>query len=99
MGLSPSVCLHRSLSFSLSHCDGVNFSLNTDDPLVSVCAQKSLLLWFPCGLLWLLAPLQGYRLMRSKARHIPHSLINVVKTVLAIGLLILAIADLISFSR
>ena len=73
-------------------------SWDTDDPLVSVCAQKSLLLWFPCGLLWLLAPLQGYRLMRSKARHIPHSLINVVKTVLAIGLLILAIADLISFA-
>jgi len=73
-------------------------SWDTDDPLVSVCVQKSLLLWLPCGLLWLLAPLQGYRLMRSKARHIPHSLLNVVKTVLAIGLLILAIADLITFA-
>ena len=73
-------------------------SWDTDDPLVSVCAQKSLLLWLPCALLWLLAPLQGYRLMRSKARHIPHSLLNVVKTVLAIGLLILAIADLITFA-
>ena len=73
-------------------------SWDTDDPLVSVCAQKSLLLWLPCALLWLLAPLQGYRLMRSKARHIPHSHLNVVKTVLAIGLLILAIADLITFA-
>ena len=73
-------------------------SWDTDDPLVSVCVQKSLLLWLPCGLLWLLAPLQGYRLLRSKARHIPHSLLNVVKTVLAIGLLILAIADLITFA-
>ena len=73
-------------------------SWDTEDPTISVCLQKSLMLWLPCGLLWLLAPLQGYRLMRSKARHIPHSLLNVVKTVLAIGLLILAIADLITFA-
>lgn len=73
-------------------------SWDTEDPCLSVCVQKSLLLWLPCCLLWLLAPLQGYRLLRSKAHHIPHSPINVVKTVLVIGLLVLAIADFIIFA-
>ena len=135
---------------------------DTTDPDPSVCLQKSLLIWLPCGFLWLLAPIQVgamsspcphhvltmsspclrhvlamfspcphlvltmsllrphlvltmsspllgtfspctphvqvYRLYRSKARHIPHSLLSVVKTVLAGGLLLLALADLVTFA-
>lgn len=31
---------------------------DTPDPDPSVCLQKSILIWLPCGFLWLLAPIQ-----------------------------------------
>ena len=42
--------------------------------------------------------MQGYWLLRSKGRLIPHSLLNVVKTILACGLLLLALTDLVYFA-
>ena len=34
-------------------------SWNTTDPNFTVCLQKSLLVWIPCVVLWLLTPLQA----------------------------------------
>eukprot|EP00092_Neocalanus_flemingeri_P004166 GFUD01004481.1.p1 GENE.GFUD01004481.1~~GFUD01004481.1.p1 ORF type:complete len:1636 (+),score=378.79 GFUD01004481.1:74-4981(+) len=75
-----------------------SISWNTPSPDISVCLQKSLLVWVPCGFLWLLTPLLIYRLYRSKSLYIPHTLLNIVRTVLGTGLGIFAGADLIYFS-
>lgn len=75
-----------------------SISWNTADPDVSVCLQKSLLIWVPCGFLWLLAPFLIYRLFRSKSLYIPFTLLNIIQTVLAAGLAVFAVADLIYFS-
>ena len=71
---------------------------NTPSPDISVCLQKSLLVWLPCGFLWALAPFLIYRLYSSKSLYIPHTLLNIVRTVLAAGLGLFAGADLIYFS-
>jgi len=71
---------------------------NTHSPDFSVCLQKSLLVWLPCGFVWVLTPFLIYRLFSSKSLYIPHTLLNIVQTVLAAGLGIFAGADLIYFS-
>jgi len=71
---------------------------NTDTPDVSVCLQKSVLVWIPCGFLWVAAPFLTYHLSRSRSLYIPHTLLNIVQTVLAAGLGLFAGADLIYFA-
>eukprot|EP00090_Calanus_glacialis_P002437 TRINITY_DN11824_c0_g1_i1.p1 TRINITY_DN11824_c0_g1~~TRINITY_DN11824_c0_g1_i1.p1 ORF type:complete len:1639 (-),score=332.95 TRINITY_DN11824_c0_g1_i1:544-5460(-) len=73
-------------------------SWNTQSPDISVCLQKSLLIWVPCGFLWVMAPFLIYRLYRSKSLYIPHTLLNIIQTVLAAGLGLFAGADLIYFA-
>ena len=55
-------------------------SWNTQSPDISVCLQKSLLIWVPCGFLWVMAPFLIYRLYRSKSLYIPHTLLNISHT-------------------
>lgn len=73
-------------------------SWNTQSPDISVCLQKSILIWIPCGFLWATAPFLIYSLYRSKSLYIPHTLLNIVQTVLAAGLGLFAGADLIYFA-
>ena len=71
----------------------------SDIPDFSVCLQKTILIWLPCGFLWIAAPFLIYNRMKSKAVHIPHTLLNIVATTLAIGLVVFSLADLIYFSN
>jgi hypothetical protein len=40
----------------------------TDSPDFSLCFQQTVLSWIPCGLLWLMVPLQGYQILYSHSR-------------------------------
>ena len=72
----------------------------TDIPDFSVCLQKTILIWLPCGFLWAAAPFLIYRrLKQTKQIQIPHTLLNIVATILAVGLVVLALADLIYFAN
>ena len=70
----------------------------TDIPDFSVCLQKTLLIWLPCGFLWLCSPFIIINRLRSKQVHIPLTLLNTVSTILAAGLFTLATADLVTMS-
>ena len=70
----------------------------TDIPDFSVCLQKTILVWLPCGFLWLCSPFLIYNRLQSKQVQIPLTLLNVVATILAGGLVALATADLITMS-
>lgn len=72
----------------------LQISWNTQDPDVSICLQKTILVLIPCGLLWLLAPVQAWRLYKKKVTPVPHSILNILRTVLTAGLALLAAGDI-----
>ena len=49
---------------------------HADVPDFSVCLQKTILIWVPCGFLWLCAPFLIYNRLKSKQVQIPHTLLN-----------------------
>ena len=71
---------------------------DTEVPDFSVCLQKTLLVWLPCGFLWACAPFVIHSRLSSRQLQIPHTLLNIVATILAAGLVLLAAADLIYFA-
>ena len=71
----------------------------SDIPDFSVCLQKTILIWIPCGFLWLAAPFLIYSRMKTKQVNIPHTLLNIVSSTLAVGLVVFALADLIYFAN
>ena len=71
---------------------------NVSVPDISVCLQKTIPVWVPCGFLWLAAPFLIYSLLKSKHVGIPPTLLNIVATILALGLLVFALFDLIFFT-
>ena len=71
---------------------------NASVPDISVCLQKTIPVWLPCGFLWLAAPFLIYSLLKSKHVGIPPTLLNIVATILALGLLVFALFDLIFFT-
>ena len=68
-------------------------------PDFSVCLQKTILIWVPCGFLWLCAPFLIYIRLKSRHVQIQHTLLNIVATILAVGLVVFALADLIYFAN
>jgi len=72
---------------------------NTDAPDISVCVQKTLLVWLPCGFLILLTVPYMWRLYNSKARNIPHNALNIIRTVMVGGLALLAVADIVFWGK
>lgn len=76
-----------------------NVSWNTQDPDVSVCLQKTLLLWIPCGFFWLVLPIKAWQLFRRESKRISPSLLNILRTVIAAGVFCLAVADLLYWAQ
>ena len=73
-------------------------SWNTTHPDISVCLQKTVLVWAPCGLLWLLFLPRVWLLSRKCKGTISHSALNVTRTVLTLGLAVLAVIDIAFWS-
>jgi len=66
---------------------------DTDDPDFTECFHQTVLLWVPCGLIWLLAPYETYQILYSKARYIPWSFVNIPKLVINLMLIALSISS------
>ena len=73
-----------------------NLSLtwNTADPDFTECFHQTVLIWIPCGFLWLFSLYEIRQLLDSKNRDIPWSLQNISKFVANVLLIVLAFVDL-----
>lgn len=58
----------------------VNVVWNTTNPDFTECFQKTVLSWVPCGLLWLMSPIEIYFLSRQKGGYIPWTILNLTRT-------------------
>ncbi|XP_076363250.1 multidrug resistance-associated protein 1-like isoform X2 [Tachypleus tridentatus] len=64
-------------------------------PDFTPCFQNSVLVWIPCGFLWLLSPLEAHLLKKSHHPPLPWSLLNLTKIVILIILFCLSMAELV----
>ncbi|KOC70044.1 Multidrug resistance-associated protein 1 [Habropoda laboriosa] len=67
---------------------------NTDDPDVTECFQKTVLVWVPCTFLWLFSGIEIYYFLSSKRKNIPYTWLFISKQVLTVALILLSIIDL-----
>ncbi|UYV60329.1 hypothetical protein LAZ67_1000846 [Cordylochernes scorpioides] len=56
-----------------------NLTWDTNDPRFTGCFHKTVLVWIPCGFLWVFAPLETYFLLRSAKKYIPWTALNITK--------------------
>ena len=63
----------------------------TDNPDFTTCFHQTVLVYIPCGLLWLLAPLQLYQARKSIDSFVPWSLLSLLKFGITSILIILAL--------
>ncbi|KAG8248929.1 Canalicular multispecific organic anion transporter 1 [Homalodisca vitripennis] len=61
-------------------------SWDTPNPDFSLCFEKTVLVWGPCLLLWILSPIEIYLMMISKCRDIPWGFTNTAKLILPYGI-------------
>ncbi len=62
---------------------------NTSNPDLTPCFEKTVLVWAPCGFLWLGSILDIYYSYANKSRQIPRSPLNVAKIIVTLLLIIL----------
>ncbi|XP_042886660.1 multidrug resistance-associated protein 1-like isoform X6 [Penaeus japonicus] len=70
-----------------------NLTWNTDTPQFTPCFERTVLVWIPCGFLWLFAPLETHYVLQSADRLIPWSWLNISKLVVSAALMILQCLD------
>lgn len=71
-----------------------NLSWYTDDPDLTECFQKTVLIWTPCIFLWVFSSFEAYYLLKSKRRNVPFTWLFVSKFLLTSALILLSIVDL-----
>ncbi|PBC29188.1 Multidrug resistance-associated protein [Apis cerana cerana] len=71
-----------------------NLIWNTDDPEITECFQKTVLVWIPCAFLWLFSGIEIYYFLNSKNKNIPYTWLFISKQILIITLILLNIVDL-----
>ncbi|XP_033224446.1 multidrug resistance-associated protein 1 isoform X4 [Belonocnema kinseyi] len=71
-----------------------NLTWYTEDPDVTDCFQKTVLVWIPCIFLWSFSSLELYYLLKSKRKNIPYTWLFISKILLTLALIVLAIVDL-----
>ncbi|XP_016840836.1 multidrug resistance-associated protein 1 isoform X3 [Nasonia vitripennis] len=76
-----------------------NLSWYTDDPDLTECFQKTVLIWTPCIFLWVFSSFEAYYLLRSKRRNVPLTWLFVAKFLLTSALIVLTIVDLVTAIR
>lgn len=73
----------------------INKTWNTNDPDFTPCFQRTVLIWVPCGFLWLFAALEVFYIRNNINRNTPWGFVNVAKLILTAGLIVLSLIDLI----
>ncbi|XP_015175310.1 PREDICTED: multidrug resistance-associated protein 1 isoform X7 [Polistes dominula] len=71
-----------------------NLTWNTDDPDLTECFQKTVLIWVPCLFLWIFSAMEVYYLLNSRRKNIPYTWLYISKQVLTAALIVLTIVDL-----
>ncbi|XP_048466697.1 ATP-binding cassette sub-family C member 3 isoform X2 [Rhincodon typus] len=71
-----------------------NITINTDNPDLTACFQKTILVWIPCVYLWVIFPLYFLYLRQSNRGYIRVTLLNRIKTGLGLLLWIVCWLDL-----
>ncbi|XP_011882151.1 PREDICTED: multidrug resistance-associated protein 1 isoform X4 [Vollenhovia emeryi] len=71
-----------------------NLTWYTNDPDLTECFQKTILVWVPCIFLWAFSAMEAYYLLNSKRRNVPYTWLFISKQVLTVGLILLSIVDL-----
>lgn len=64
-------------------------------PDLTPCFQETILVWIPCLILWIFAPLEIIGIYRNERRYIPVTLLNLFKTFLSTVLCLLSLSELI----
>ncbi|XP_046666473.1 multidrug resistance-associated protein 1-like [Homalodisca vitripennis] len=70
-------------------------SWDTENPRLTLCFEKTALVWGPCLLLWLLTPLELYFIFHNKCRDVPWGFKNITKVFFNLILIILNIMSLV----
>ena len=72
-------------------------SWNTLDFDISLCAHKTILVWFPCAFFWIVVPVRLMQIYHKRGHAVPESvsILNISKKVVASILILLAIVDLV----
>ncbi|KAI4481391.1 hypothetical protein M0804_009511 [Polistes exclamans] len=71
-----------------------NLTWNTDDPDLTECFQKTVLIWVPCLFLWIFSAMEVYYLLNSRRKNIPYTWLYISKQVLTAALIVLTVVDL-----
>ncbi|XP_054270085.1 multidrug resistance-associated protein 1-like [Macrosteles quadrilineatus] len=72
-----------------------NVTWHTEDPDLTPCFEKTVLVWLPGLFLLLFVPVEFCSLRNSKAKHIPWSWLNISKIVVVTLLMAVSIANLL----
>ncbi|GAB1859186.1 Multidrug resistance-associated protein 1 isoform X7 [Camponotus japonicus] len=72
-----------------------NLTWYTDDPDLTECFQKTILIWVPCIFLWVFSVMEAYYLINSKRRNVPYTWLFISKQVLTIALILLSVIEII----
>ncbi|XP_043188281.1 multidrug resistance-associated protein 1-like isoform X3 [Amphibalanus amphitrite] len=72
-----------------------NLTWDADVPDFTPCFERTVLVWVPCGFLWLFSPVETLMVLRSNDRFIPWTVLNICKYLFASVLLILQLGGLI----
>ncbi|XP_075974894.1 multidrug-Resistance like Protein 1 isoform X3 [Anticarsia gemmatalis] len=81
-------------SFCGSQFWNSSLSWYTENPELTPCFQKTVLVWTPCLYLWVAAFLDTYYILNSKERNIPWNILNISKLVITCLLIVLKFVDL-----
>jgi len=72
------------------------YALNPD---FTPCFHKTVLIYVPCGFLWLFSAVELYQNYTSTKRHIPWSWLNIAKLLAPAALVIMSIVELTFLNR
>ncbi|GLV32342.1 Multidrug-Resistance like Protein 1 [Carabus blaptoides fortunei] len=73
-----------------------NLTWYTEDPDLTACFQKTVLVWVPCVFLWTFSVFEVFYILNSKKRDIPWNFLNILKSAVTAVLIILTAVDLIT---
>ncbi|XP_059046551.1 multidrug resistance-associated protein 1 isoform X3 [Achroia grisella] len=71
-----------------------NLTWYTNNPELTPCFQKTVLVWIPCLYLWVAALLDIYYILHSKERNIPWNILNISKLAITCLLIVVKFVDL-----
>ncbi|KAK9889603.1 hypothetical protein WA026_006976 [Henosepilachna vigintioctopunctata] len=70
-------------------------SWHTKYPDLTICFEKTVLVAFPCSILWIFSGLEIFRILKSQSKHIPWNWRNVSKLIVIIALCLVTVTEII----